>query len=435
MTKPNVREPHLATDSAGAAPSAAIADAVRRFYDAHPYPPAVDDLDRYRRQWENDWRRRAEFHLLWPHRPYRDDTTVLVAGCGTTQAAKYAIRWPRASITGIDVSESSLRHADALKQKHGLDNLQLRALPIERVSELGCRFDHVVCTGVLHHLREPDVALAALKEVLTPDGAIHLMVYAPYGRAGIYLLQDYCRRIGVRPTAEEIEDLVGSLHALPQDHPFAALLRHAPDLQHRAGLADALLHPYDRAYSVPELLAFLGRAGLRFGRFLRQAPYLPQCGAPASSPHRPRLARLPPEEQYAALELFRGTMVRHSVVAYRGDQVPAAPVIDWQAAGWLKYVPLRVPDTRTVKERLPAGAAAVLINQRHTYTDLYLPISLEELALVDAIDGDRTVERIAAGAADLRRVARLFECLWSYDQVVFDASRSSPEPNPDISAR
>ncbi len=36
--------------------------------------------------------------------------------------------------------------------------------------------------------------------VLKPDGAMHLMVYAPYGRAGVYMLQDFCKRIGVRAT-------------------------------------------------------------------------------------------------------------------------------------------------------------------------------------------------------------------------------------------
>ena len=26
---------------------------------------------------------------------------------------------------------------------------------------------------------------------------MYLMVYAPYGRAGVYMLQDYCRRLGI----------------------------------------------------------------------------------------------------------------------------------------------------------------------------------------------------------------------------------------------
>jgi hypothetical protein len=293
-----------------------------------------------------------------------------------------------------------------------------------------------VCTGVLHHLPDPDAGLAMLRDVLAPRGALHLMVYAPYGRAGIYLLQSYCRRLSVGIAAQDIDDLVVSLRALPQDHPFAALLRHAPDLQHRSGLADALLHPHDRSYSVPELLEFLNRARLRFGRFLDQAPYLPLCGAVAATPHGARLSGLPPADQHAALELFRGTMVRHSVIAYqREDATATAAVIDFSGVRSLDYVPLRVPDTLTVKERLPPGAAAVLINPRHTYTDLYLPLNAGELALVEAIDGVRTIGAIAGDGADVRSVAQLFERLWSYDQVVFDASRARASgPAPDEGA-
>jgi hypothetical protein len=73
-----------------------------------------------------------------------------------------------------------------------------------------------------------------------------------------------------------------------------------------------------------------------------------------------------------------------------------------------------------VEEGLPAGAAAVLINRWHTYTDLYLPIDAQQKSLFDAIDGQRTIAEIAPDGA-LRPVARvLFERLWWYDQVVFD---------------
>ncbi len=97
------------------------------------------------------------------------------------------------------------------------------------------------------------------------------------------------------------------------------LLREAPDFRQEAALADALLHPQDRAYSVPQLFDFLEGAGLRFGRWIKQAPYSPHCGVMAHLPQTSRLRALPPVEQYAAVELFRGTMVRHSVVAYRSD--------------------------------------------------------------------------------------------------------------------
>ena len=168
-------------------PSLDVADEVRDFYDRYPYPPPVDNLEKYQRQWQDRDRRRADFHLFWPGRPYREDQSILVAGCGTSQAAKHALRWPTALVTGIDCSATSVRHTEELKKKYKLENLQVRQLAIERISDLGMTFDQIVCTGVLHHLADPDAGLSALRSVLQPFGAMQLMVYAPYGRTGIYM--------------------------------------------------------------------------------------------------------------------------------------------------------------------------------------------------------------------------------------------------------
>jgi len=394
-----------------------VAEAVSAFYERHPYPPPVADLDRYRRHW-NDARRQADACLFWPAETYRDDRSILVAGCGTSQAAKVALRWPRARVIGIDVSAKSIEQTERLKRMHGIENLELQQLPVERASQLGRNFEHVICTGVLHHLPDPARGLRALHDVLMPDGTMHLMVYAPYGRAGVYLLQDYCRRLNIGNTTSEIRELAASLRALPPDHPLQPLLRRAPDFQDEAGLADALLHPQDRAYSVPQLLNLLDATGLALARWVRQAAYLPQCGALASSPHLPLMTRLPVEEQYAAVELFRGSMVRHSAVVYRRDQ-PRSHAVDFSGHAWLDYVPVRLPETVMVQERLPPGAAAVLINQSHTYTDIYLPITSPQKKLFDAIDGRRTIREIALDQSTNDAARVLFEGLWHYDQVVF----------------
>lgn len=254
----------------GAHPSegrGASPEPIRDFYDRHPYPPPTADLESYRGQWQDPQRRRADYHLLWPRHPYWEEQTILVAGCGTSQAAKYAIRQGAAHVTGIDISAASLDHTRKLLARHGLTNLELHELPIERVHELGRSFDRIVCTGVLHHLADPDAGLHALRTVLKPDGAIQLMVYAQYGRAGIYMLQEYCRRLGVRDSHAQIQDLVAVLGSLPRDHPLTHVLRATPDFEHPHGLADALLNPRDRAYSVPQLFDFIERNGLSFGRW------------------------------------------------------------------------------------------------------------------------------------------------------------------------
>jgi len=408
-----------------------VADDVRDFYDRYPYPPPVDNLEKYQRQWQDLRRRRADYHLFWPNRSYQEDQTILIAGCGTSQAAKHALRWPQAQVTGIDFSATSVRRTEELKQKYHLKNLQVHQLAIERVNDLGTSFDQIVCTGVLHHLADPDFGLSALRNVLKPDGAMHLMVYAPYGRTGIYMLQEFCRRLGIRATDAGISDLIGALRALPPGHPLESLLSQAPDFRHEAALADALLHPQDRAYSVSQLFDFSEKGGLTFGRWVRQAPYSLQCGVIAKIPQAARMAELSLEEQYAAIELFRGTMVRHSVVAYRNDNPSASQPIRFNDDAWLDYVPIRTSNTICVQDRLPPRAAAVLINQTHTYRDLFLPIGSTEKQLFEGIDGVRNIADIVERTPlsphrrmNLDTARTFFERLWWHDQVVFDTSRA-----------
>jgi 2-polyprenyl-3-methyl-5-hydroxy-6-metoxy-1,4-benzoquinol methylase len=228
-----------------AGPDAAAA--VKDFYERYPYPRPIDDLDNYRRRWQDRNRRRADFHLFWPDKPYTEHRTILIAGCGTSQAAKHAARSPAARVVGIDFSATSVRHTEDLRRKYDLTNLEIHQLSIDRVGDLGMTFDEIVCTGVLHHLANPEMALRALRDVLDPDGAMHLMVYAPYGRAGIYMLQEFCRRLGIQASDDEIRDLIVALGALPAGHPLARLLRETPDFRQEPALADALLHPQDRA--------------------------------------------------------------------------------------------------------------------------------------------------------------------------------------------
>jgi len=398
---------------------------VQAFYESHPYPAPIGNLDRHRELYRNPDRRRAQSLLLWPTEKPRANREILVAGCGTSQAAIHALREPDARVTAIDISETSLRHTRDLQRKYALRNLDLYRLAVEEVGELGRSFDQIVCTGVLHHLPDPDTGLRSLRNVLMPSGAMQLMVYATYGRAGIYMMQEYCRLLGVDASAVELRDLGATIGALSDDHPMAGVLRRAKDFTYPAALADALLHPQDRAYTVPQLYAWLERCGVAFGRWVGQAPYLPQCGSIARTPHATRLASLSPQLQHAAVELLRGTMTRHSFIAYRDDRVGESQPITFGGGAWRGYVPLRLPWTLSITDRVPLGSVAVLINRAHTYPDLALPIDEAQQRVFAAIDGNRSIDEIlrdAAGVDDEEQARGFIEQLWEYDQIVFDAA-------------
>jgi len=408
--------------------TAGYSEQVQGFYERMPYPAPLTSLDRHRELYENPDRRRALFHLWWPTEPLRGKREILVAGCGTSQAARYALREPDARITGIDISESSLSHTRALQRKYNLENLELHQLSIEKIQDLGRTFDQIVCTGVLHHLPDPDFGLRALRDVLSPDGAMHVMVYAAYGRAGIYMIKEYCRLLGIGSSDEDLRDLGATLEALPAAHPIACVIRGAKDFRHPDALADALLHPVDRAYTVPQLYDWLERCGMSFGRWVEQAPYLPHCGIIAKTPHAERLTSFPTPLQHAAVELFRGTMVKHDVMAYRKDRAGEGQPITFAGDRWREYVPIRLPWTVCIRERVPPGSVAVLINRAHQFTDLILAVDHREDRLLRAIDGKRTLAKVlqvVGKNADEQSALDFFERLWQYDQVVFDASRVS----------
>ena len=405
----------------------AVGEKVREFYDHHPYPPPVESLDQYQQRWHDPQRRRADFHLFWPGRNYREDQSILIAGCGTSQAAKHALRWPAADVVGIDCSAASVRHTERLKHQHNLKNLHVHQLSIGHVRELGLTFDQIVCTGVLHHLAEPERDLSALYNVLRSDGAMQLMVYAPYGRTGIYMMQEFCRRLRIRTDNTGIRDLICTLSALPSGHPLQSTLTQSPELRNEAAIADALLHPQDRAYSVSQFLELIDKAGLVFGRWLRQAPYSVHCGIMAQIPPAAAIACLAMEQQYAAIELLRGTMSRHSAVLYRDHSIAELHSVNFTTDDWRAYVPVRMPDTVFIQDPLPPDIVGVLINRTHTYKDLFLKIDFNEKKLFDAIDGQHTIAAIAKKTlSQISEVAganvgrNFFEKLWWHDQVVLD---------------
>ena len=120
-------------------------------------------------------------------------------------------------------------------------------------------------------------------------------------------------------------------------------------------------------------------------------------------------------------------MTKHNFIAYRDDRPGESQPITFDGDAWRGYVPLRLPWTLCIRDRVPPGSVAVLINRAHTYPDLALPIDAAQERIFAAIDGKRSIDEIlrdAAGAGDDVQARRFIEQLWEYDQIVFDLTRS-----------
>src|SRR3954467_6972102 len=205
-------------------------------------------------------------------RPASQPLRALIAGGGTGDATvMLATQMERAGrpgdLTWVDRSSASLRLAQERAKVRGLTNIvwEQRSLLDLRGSGLG-PFDYIDCCGVLHHLPDPAEGLRALLSVLAPGGGLGLMVYAPHGRTGVYMLQDALRLLA--PEHEPPPARLDVARRVMKHLPDTAWLRanryfgdHVDGGD--AGLYDLLLNPRDRAYTVPEFAALLEREGLR----------------------------------------------------------------------------------------------------------------------------------------------------------------------------
>jgi len=84
-----------------------------------------------------------------------------------------------------------------------------------------------------------------------------------------------------------------------------------------------------------------------------------------------------------------------------------------------------------IRDRVPRGSVAVLINRAHTCPDLALPITAAQECVFAAIDGKRSIDEIlrgAAGAMSDEQARGFIRQLWEYDQIVIDATGSHEVP-------
>ena len=124
---------------------------------------------------------------------------VLVAGGGTGDHTIFLAEQLReydARVTYIDISKSSLKLAKERARVRNLNNIDWHHLSILDVSSLNAApFDLISCTGVLHHLPEPERGLQALRTVLAPQGAMSLMLYGRAGRLAVYAGQELMKLV------------------------------------------------------------------------------------------------------------------------------------------------------------------------------------------------------------------------------------------------
>jgi SAM-dependent methyltransferase len=385
-------------------------DPVVKQYTRWCYPRPVNDLVAHAQRGIRDSNDPSLIsRRLWPRGPPRQEFDILVAGCGTYQAAFLAFTNPRSRVLGIDLSSVSLRHHECLREKHKLTNLELTRMDLCDVASLGRSFDYVVATGVIHHMADPGRGLSVLRSVLRRDGVVSIMVYGRYARAGVYTLQELFRRVGLGQDASDLDVVKATLAVLPPWHHVRSYLPRAQDLAYDSGLVDTFLHVRDRAYSVPEVLELVRAAGLAFQGWRDPAAYALCEALPPEHPLLTKASRLAPEDQWTVVELLTQAISTHGFLACHKDRPLRDYQPDFASEEALEYRPERTHctsiDTHNLLRRLGRSGQ----------------LGPEQASWVRRADGRTTIGELVASAQgdDRERAMRFFAEMWTRGYLLY----------------
>ena len=405
-------------------PSTAIPE-VRAQYEAMPYPARdpADEVRQLLRTWLDDLAM-INHYCFAGKEAFRNGFRVLVAGGGTGDTTIFLaeqLRDTGAEIVHLDFSNASIVIAQQRAAIRGLSNIRWIHDSLLNLPHLDVgKFDYINCVGVLHHLADPDAGLRALRAVLKESGAMGLMVYATYGRTGVYQMQSLMQLVNADEHAhtQKIDHTQQILGCLPPTNWFKR--GEALYGDHRngdAGIYDLLLHSQDRAYTVGELYEWLvDRHGLNIeltdverGR----SSYLPHLLMGSNPPGvLAAICAMPPRRQYQIAELFNGRVQTHSFYLTRNASCKAV-YGDPDCIPFLFHEPVTGPELADVFAR--SKGQPFILDHAHTGVSITINPGKFGPAILRHIDGQNSFRKIF----NLVRRDAAFRTMAPRDEVLF----------------
>lgn len=362
---------------------------IEEHYNAYPYPERdpKDELNRLITGSPSN-PREIDHHVFGGRRDWSSPLHVLVAGGGSgdglIQIAQTLATAKRAyEITYIDLSVSTRRIAEERAAIRGLENITFVTDTLLNAPDYGL-FDYIDCCGVLHHLPEPQAGFDALAQALAPGGGLGFMVYAPFGRSGVYPLQQAFGLLSAGMTPQDRLAFGRAVYQkLPQNHEFKRNTLVGDHQDGDAGFYDLLLHSQDIACTVKDVAMYLDKAGLELQDFTQPAMYSLDRLLPPDFILSDQLSRI---DKMQLAEKLRGNMKTHVGYAVKtGARVKIDPTNPELIPHFIGEDPKKV-----AAFILQRGGFPVAINGQK----LGLGISPQAARLLGNIDGVSTVGKL-----------------------------------------
>lgn len=341
---------------------------VQDHYLDYPYPhrDPEDDKKRLMKVY-GDYLGEISHWLFEGKKDFKKGFRCMVSGGGTGDSIVYLaeqLKDTDAEVVYLDFSKTSMEVAKERAKNRGLTNITWINDSILNIPDLKLgKFDYIQCSGVLHHLENPDAGFKCLSDSLTDDGGINIMVYAKYGRTGVYQIQDLLRMAneGITSRQEEVKNAWDIVNILPKTNWYLRGEDLLADHKYYGdiGMYDMFLHKQDRCYDIPELYDFVKKAGLNFVEhnsshsrvMLKLDTYITNPNLLA------RLKKMPKICQEAMAEIICGSIIKHQFYASKKKD-PIAKLTNLDNVPYvytISNIPKQVSDYLRINKHLIGG--------------------------------------------------------------------------------
>ena len=239
-------------------------------YNNYIYPKPCQDID-------EEWLKFNRYqvcdpnyfwHKIWPEKKYsRNPLKILIAGCGSDQAAILAKCNPIHKFIGIDISKNSLEHQKKLISRHDINNLELICDDFRNFNYTK-KFDYIISSGVIHHLDNINSALEYFYKNLKDDGAIFIMIYGNQQSQNIDGIKKVFKKLSFSHNKKSINSVRQIISKLKNYHPAKIFSNLFADIENDSGVIDTFLHKNENFYNIKQFINILEKNNLIIKNFV-----------------------------------------------------------------------------------------------------------------------------------------------------------------------
>jgi SAM-dependent methyltransferase len=193
---------------------------------------------------------------------------VLIAGAGTGKhALKVAQFFRNVDVLALDLSRRSLAYAKRKADELGIKNIRFLSGDILELEKLDESFHVIECSGVLHHMTEPEKGLSLLKSKLEDRGLLKLGLYSFRAREIVREMRGLIQKYDLPPTADGIRTMRQAILEGKMPYDFSGILT-SQDFYSLSGCRDLLFHVQELQYEPVELKEMIEHEKLKFLGFV-----------------------------------------------------------------------------------------------------------------------------------------------------------------------